>query len=123
MGVPPMIRRRHMLRHLTPLCVAIALAAAATTFAADKPAAAPSTAPTIPPQVQQLKGKTVKIYEEVNLLGRGTPSPLHTGYLTTLLQQAGATVVRGDLAAKPNEKQPDLVIFGHMPPPPRFSGD
>jgi hypothetical protein len=103
-----------MLPRLTLLGIVFCLVlTAATKPAQDK---APATAPA---EVQQLKGKIVQIYHHVDLTGAGKPSPLHTGYLAMVLQQAGATLIRPDEAGK----KPDVVIFGEMLPPPQLTPD
>ena len=104
-----------MIRHLVPFCVVLFLLASAI-CAQEK---APSTLPAVPPEIQQLKGKVVRIYHDVNLLGAGKPSGLHTGYLATLLEDAGARLVRVGANARPDETTvADVVIFGDMTPPP-----
>jgi hypothetical protein len=63
-------------------------------------------------ELQQLKAKRVQIYHDVDLLGAGKPSPLHTEYLAMILQQAGATVIHGGAQGQ----KPDVVVFGEPLP-------
>jgi hypothetical protein len=112
-----------MLRHLTSFCIVLGLSAA-TTRADDKPVPAETTAraddKTVGTEIQQLKGKVVKIYHDVDLLGAGKPSRLHTEYLTMVLGQAGVTVVRNRPDEKKDEKKPDVVILGDITAPPQL---
>jgi len=112
-----------MLRHLMSLCIVLCLFASMTR-ADDKPvSAAPTTEGegagagevVVPAEVHRLEGKVVKIYYDVDLLGKGEPSVLHTQYLTIVLEQAGVTVQQcRTLNEKKQAQQPDVVIFGEM---------
>src|SRR5688572_28437609 len=99
-----------MHRHRKWLCAVLCFShLVATTRAEGTPP------PAVPAEVQQLTGKRVQIYHDVDLLGTGKPSLLHTGYLAMILQQAGATVARDSL----DGKKPDVVIFGDPVEPPQ----
>src|SRR5688572_23402394 len=111
-AIPPTGGRR-MLRQLTSLCVVLCLCSA-TTRADVK---------SVPAEVRQLQGKVVKIYQDVDLTGAGAPSSLHTQYLVTLLEQAGAKVVRGRPDEPKDEDKPGVVIFGDPAPPPKLTPD
>src|SRR5688572_19781457 len=94
-----------MLRQVTCIVVLGASLSAAAARAQD--AAAPAL-PALPAEVQDLKGKRVAIYYDLDLLGTGKPSPLHTQYVSLILQRAGATVLRGG----GGQTTFDVVIFG-----------
>jgi hypothetical protein len=75
----------------------------------------------VPAEVAALKGKAVRIWHDVDLVGTGKPSPLHTAYLVMVLEEAGAKIARPqDLNDPFNARKPDLVIFGEMMPPPKL---
>lgn len=101
-----------MRRNLACFCAALCL----WSLSMETTRAAEHSPPAVPGEVQQFNGKRVRIYHDVDLLGSGKPSALHTQYLTMILQQAGATVTRG--AAE--EKKPDVVIFGEPLGPPEL---
>ena len=101
--------------NLACFCAALCLwsLSTQTTRAAENP-----QPPAVPGEVRQFDGKRVRIYHDVDLLGTGKPSALHTRYLTMILRQAGATVTRG---AAEEEKPADVVIFGEpLGPPPEL---
>jgi hypothetical protein len=92
-----------MSHYLARFCIAM-LGLCAATIGADGAA--------VPAEMPQLKGKLVKIYHDVDLLGTGKPSSRHTQYLAIVLEEAGAKVVRASANGKGDEKRPDVVIFG-----------
>src|SRR5262245_37860707 len=99
------MRRRDFLASLSSIATAgvVALSivlcfSAETAQAQDRP---------LPAEIQQLNGKLVRLYHDVDLTGAGKPSMLHAQFLTILLRRAGATVVNSDR----ERKQPDVVIF------------
>jgi hypothetical protein len=112
-----------MVRHFTSACVVLSFTIAAA-YAA--PAA---TGPAVPAEILALKGKVVRIHHDIDLIGAGKPSFLHTAYLNELLERAGATVMLGSgrrvsaaaLEAMKDKKRADVVIFGEPLPSPQFS--
>src|SRR5688572_32525454 len=101
-----------MLRRVTTICIVIA-AATANSRAADPTPAAPTTARAdkqpVSAEIRQLQGKVVKIHHDVDLLGTGKPSILHTHYLRIILQEAGVTVLKDRVHDEKNvQTQPDV---------------
>jgi len=101
-----------MIPRLAALSIGLALLVATTT--ARGAATQPTTAAVA--VIGPIHGKVIKIWHELDLTGAGKPSPLHTEYVTMLLQQEGATVVHvGSFEAESRDKtKPNIVIFGQM---------